>query len=406
MNLPEKKVKELIDLMNSMSTASIPAQKPIIEMFNLAMDEKMLDYLLTIGTEYHTKDELGAIYHKLYGGNASDWEGYWKEIITMSFVHPKSNEERHLYGLSPIFPGWVEFYTSGPMDEKRAAILEKFMEFWGVLKKLNFGPMRLLSNYKGEKKVKDGVPPRVSTYVSTGSPIETNPDTAKIASEQLHTKSTKTISMNQLIEAQQAIHPAGDIYKLLEKNKDEIAVMNCFCRSHKKISSGGSCDFGLPVEGCITLGALSRQVVDNGVARHLPYEEAVALMKEFEEKGCIHTAFHYKNDANNDEIVVCNCCVDCCLLYSGYREGGLSKIFARSFYKPELIDESRCVGCNICAKYCPTEATYYDKISKKLVFQYEKCIGCGQCVNQCKFDVRKMIKDQRDVFVKTKKKPK
>lgn len=383
MHLPEKKVKELIDLMNSMSSAAIPAQKPIIEMFNLAMDEKMLDYLLTIGTKYHTKEQLEEIYHKLYAGSHEDWEAYWKEIITMSFVHPKNNEERHLYGLSPIFPGWVEFYTSGPMNEKRAAILEKFMEFWGILKKLNFGPMRLLTNYKGEKKIKDGVPPRISTYNST----------------------SKIISINQPVEAQQAIHPAGDIYKLLEKNKDEIAVMNCFCRSHKKISGGNPCEYDLPVEGCITLGALSRQVVDNGVARHLPYEEAIALMQEFEEKGCIHTAYHYNNDANNDEIVICNCCVDCCLLYSGYREGGLSKIFARSFYKPEVIDESRCVGCNVCAKYCPTEATYYDQASKRLVFDYEKCIGCGQCVNQCKFDVRHMVKDQRDVFIKTKKKP-
>ncbi len=384
MNLPEKKVKELIDLMNSMSSAAIPAQKPIVEMFNLAMDEKMLNYLLAIGTEYHTKEQLEEIYHRLYGGTREDWNAYWDEIIEMSFVHPKSNEERHMYGLSPIFPGWVEFYTSGPMNEKREAILSKFMEFWGVLKKLNFGPMRLLSNYKGVKKLKEGVPPRVSTYVSSG----------------------KEVTLNQPLQSTQEIRPAGDIYKLLEKNKDEIAVMNCFCRSYKKISSGATCDFDLPVEGCITLGALSRQVVDNGVARHLPYEEAVALMEEFERKGCIHTAFHYHNDANYDEIVVCNCCVDCCLLYSGYREGGLSKIFARSYYKPEVIDESRCIGCNICAKYCPTEATYYDKTAKKLVFNYDKCVGCGQCVNQCKFDVRKMVKDQRDVFVKTKKKPK
>ena len=33
-----------------------------------------------------------------------------------------------------------------------------------------------------------------------------------------------------------------------------------------------------------------------------------------------------------------------------------------------------------------------------------KCIGCGQCVYQCKFDVREMVEDTRDVFVKTKKK--
>ena len=44
MALPEKRLKELINLMNSKSTASIPAAKPIIEMFNMAMDEKTMEY--------------------------------------------------------------------------------------------------------------------------------------------------------------------------------------------------------------------------------------------------------------------------------------------------------------------------------------------------------------------------
>ena len=91
-------------------------------------------------------------------------------------------------------------------------------------------------------------------------------------------------------------------------------------------------------------------------------------------------------------------------MYKGYQQGEFSMLYMRSSYVPELIDENRCVGCNMCAKYCPTDATYYDKEKKKLVFDYEKCIGCGQCVSQCHFDVRKMVADQRDVFVKSKKK--
>ena len=73
---------------------------------------------------------------------------------------------------------------------------------------------------------------------------------------------------------------------------------------------------------------------------------------------------------------------------------------------PQVIDINRCVGCDLCGKFCPTDATFYDKQKKELVFNYANCIGCGQCVNKCKFDVRQMVADERDVFVKTKKKPK
>lgn len=385
MRLPEKKVKELIHLMNSMSTASIPAQKPIIEMFNIAMDEKMLDYLLKLGKETYTTGGLKAVYHDMYEGTDEDWQTFYSELMEMSFVHPKSNQERYLYHVSPIFPGWVEFSTGGPLTEKREAILDKFMEFWGILKTMNIAPVRYIKNMRGVKRMERGDSPRVSTYISKG----------------------REIQLNQPLTSEQVVFAAGDIYKLLEKNKNEIAVMNCFCRQHKMIHEGETCGFDLPLEGCISLGAVSRQLVENGVARHLPYEEALQLMDEFQRKGAIHTTFHYGNDANHqEELIICNCCIDCCLLYKGYREGGLSNIFTRSYYSPKMIDESKCVGCNICGRFCPTEATYYDKQNKKLIFDYEKCIGCGQCVNQCKFDVREMVSDERPVFVKTKKKPK
>ena len=51
----------------------------------------------------------------MYGDNG--WNEHLEELKLMSFIHPKNNEERHLYELSPIFPGWVEFYTCGPANE-------------------------------------------------------------------------------------------------------------------------------------------------------------------------------------------------------------------------------------------------------------------------------------------------
>ena len=383
MSLPEKKVKQLIDMMNSMSSASIPAKKPILEMFDIAMDEKMLDYLIAMGTKPHTVGQLRNGYHKMYGGTKEDWDAFWEELLTMAFVHPHSETERHLYELSPIFPGWIEFATGGPLTEKRAAVINKFVEFWGVLKTMNVLPMRFLNDYKTAKLAKDGIPPRTSVYVSEGK--------------------GKEITLNQPLTSKQETLPAGDIYKLLDKYRNESSVMNCFCRQYKNINDMDPCKQDMPLETCMALGAISTQIVEHGGARRISYEEAVAMLEDFEKKGCIHTTFHYANNADLDEMVICNCCTDCCLMYSRWREGSLSKIYTRSYYSPKMLDESKCVGCNLCGKYCPTEATYYDQKAKKLVFNYEKCVGCGQCVNQCKFDVREMVKDERDVFVKTKK---
>lgn len=378
MNLTESKVVELIGKMNSVSGSAIPPQPPIVEMFNIAMDEKMLDYLLAVGTEPHTVAELEAIYR---AQGHEDWEAHWKQVLQMSFVHPYSDTQRHLYQLSPIFPGWVEFFTAGPDDPKRFAVLNKFMEFWGMLKLMNRSPMREMSDGATLKAMAAGDPPKVSTF--TVQPEGRN------------------ISLNQPLESRQEVLTLGSVYTILERNKDEIAIANCFCRRYKKMSKGELCDLDIPQESCVALGAIAKQLIENGTARPMSFEEAVAKMAEFEDNGCIHTTFHNHNRANEEEIVICNCCPDCCLLYNGYRQAGLSKLYARSFFSPRMLDESKCVGCNLCGKYCPTGATYYDKAEKKLVFDYEKCVGCGQCVHQCKFDVREMAPDQRDVFVKT-----
>lgn len=385
MALPEKRLKELINLMNSKSTASVPAAKPIIEMFNMAMDEKTMEYLLKAGVEIHTVPELKAIYHEMYGGDDAEWQDFWENNILMfSFFHPCDESNREIYELSPIFPGWVEFTVGGPINEKRAAILNKFMEFWGILKKVNIAPIRYLTNLKGDRKIEKGAAPRIGNVINSG----------------------REVVLNQPLESEQQVYISGDVHRILKKYENEIAVLNCFCRQHKYINTGKTCDFDLPIEGCVVVGSLSKQLEDNGIARHLTFEEATALINEFRDKGCVHTTFHHNNDANKDEMVICNCCTDCCLLYEGYRNGGLSKIFTRSYYSPQVIDITRCVGCDLCGRYCPTEATFYDKQKKELIFRYENCIGCGQCVSKCKFDVRRMVKDERDVFVKTKKRPK
>lgn len=378
MSLPETKVKELIALMNSVSNGGIPPQPPIIELFNLAMDEQTLDYLLAVGNEPRTVEALESIYTDMGG---QDWPAFWEHILQMSFLHPKNHTERHLYQITPIFPGWVEFFTAGPRTPEREAVLNKFLEFWNSLRAYNRSPMREMLDGATQKDIANGVPPKMTTRT--------------VLDDQ------RSIALNQPLQSVQEVLTAGDVYDLLAKHPNEIAIANCFCRQYKKINTDADCGQGIPLESCIGIGVIAKHLVDNGTARYISYEEALQKMAQFEDHGCIHTTFHNHNDANDEAIAICNCCSDCCLLYNGYRTANISKIYVRSFYSPEMIDETRCVGCDKCGKVCPTRATYYDKAAKKLLFDYDKCIGCGQCVHQCKFEVRRMAKDSRDVFLKT-----
>jgi len=57
----------------------------------------------------------------MYHDTKEHWKNHLEKMLLMSFIHSKNNEKRHLYKLSPIFPGWVEFYTSGPTNEKKTS---------------------------------------------------------------------------------------------------------------------------------------------------------------------------------------------------------------------------------------------------------------------------------------------
>lgn len=52
--------------------------------------------------------------------------------------------------------------------------------------------------------------------------------------------------------------------------------------------------------------------------------------------------------------------------------------------KPQ-VDQEKCTGCHICAKYCNESAISYGE-NKKASIDHERCVGCGRCIGTCNFD--------------------
>ena len=183
--------------------------------------------------------------------------------------------------------------VSGPLTEKRRAILNRFIDFWTKLYHMNMPPIREKADAASRESMKT-LPARMTTYVSRGS---------------------REVELGQPLSSKQKVFTGGEIYQLLENHKNEISVMNCFCRQHRQMNGGDECHIDIPLEACMTMGAISNQLVENGTARRVSYEEACDMIEDFERKGCIHTAFHYGHNIENEEIAICNCCTDCCELY-------------------------------------------------------------------------------------------
>jgi len=46
-------------------------------------------------------------------------------------------------------------------------------------------------------------------------------------------------------------------------------------------------------------------------------------------------------------------------------------------------DQDKCIGCKLCVKVCPANATDFQKETKKIVIHNDRCCFCAQCTEIC-----------------------
>lgn len=192
------------------------------------------------------------------------------------------------------------------------------------------------------------------------------------------------------------ILPYEEVSKIIEKF-DIIAVSNCYCR-HQRELLDDPCKISAPKKNCLVFGQTARFNIDYNFAEEISKDGAKKLLKEAEDIGLVHRAFHARQNPKKDEFAVCNCCKCCCeVSHSFYNEGFPMK--ALTSYEALVIEEL-CISCETCIEKCPIEAIEpTDSIVK---INGGRCIGCGICAHHCPQEAIKLKRTgPREVIVPT-----
>jgi formate hydrogenlyase subunit 6/NADH:ubiquinone oxidoreductase subunit I len=56
-------------------------------------------------------------------------------------------------------------------------------------------------------------------------------------------------------------------------------------------------------------------------------------------------------------------------------------------------DKKKCIGCRLCTKVCPANATEYLPSEKKIVIHNDRCCFCAQCTEICPVKCLSMSKE-------------
>jgi NAD-dependent dihydropyrimidine dehydrogenase PreA subunit len=204
-----------------------------------------------------------------------------------------------------------------------------------------------------------------------------------------------TIKVNKEVETpKEKVITTDHIEEIIHKF-DDITVGHCFCRQHQDLL-GNPCEITDLRENCFTFGKSARFVAEQGFGRKITKEEAIDIIKQSEEEGLVHKAYHPFGKVEKLETSVCNCCKDCCGTFNLWKEGVLPMINYTNFLSE--INEETCIGCGTCIEKCPVDAITLNE-NDKAERNPEWCIGCGICAHFCPESAISLLEGKRKVFV-------
>ncbi|MBW1680837.1 MAG: 4Fe-4S binding protein [Deltaproteobacteria bacterium] len=305
-------------------------------------------------------------------------EALASSLAAKGFIFNQPNSSGVMvYRLLPLMNvGLMEYLFMGPLkgDEREKELAELFER---LLKEVRDGVQQnydqLLPLFESSPPVDRTVPARTT---ETGERI-------------------RVISLDKSVEVpDEFVLPSQSVEEIIEKF-DDIAVGHCFCRQRQK-TLGNPCATDAPVLNCFTFGKSARHTTAQGFAKMITKEEALRIMKEAEEAGLVHKAFHPGANVNRPETSICNCCKDCCDTLNIWRNGAMPLV--NSTYHLSVVDPEACSGCGTCEEKCPTEAI---QVNEEGIAQVtaDYCFGCGVCARFCPEEAISLKEGLRKVFI-------
>ena len=187
----------------------------------------------------------------------------------------------------------------------------------------------------------------------------------------------RIVPVEQEIELnQERIIPLEEMSKIIEEN-DPIALVTCYCR-HQKDLIGEPCKTTDLRKNCFGFGRAAEFIIKEKFGEKISKEDALRIMRESEEAGLVHKAFHNGLDPTKEIEGICQCCKCCCGSFSSHYRGGAPFLSQTSYLAN--VDEESCIACGVCVEKCNAEAI---EVEDRAVIDEGRCIGCGLCALHC-----------------------
>lgn len=206
---------------------------------------------------------------------------------------------------------------------------------------------------------------------------------------------TKILTLDEdlvaISDKNRRIVPFKYAYKIIFKDPDHIAVMDCPCKKVMPPYESVSC--------CIAVGGeISSFWLEHGEkynVRKISQEEALDIVKEFRQTGHVTQAF-FKVATGGSTGVICNCRPGSCI---SLRASEITRQFdsslsqsASSGYSVKL-NSQRCIQCGDCVEFCHSDSLQISEHG--LIYDKESCFGCGLCVDRCEEKALSLYRDQQ-----------